>query len=172
MKIIIDADACPVVDITVNVAKERRIECIIVCDNTHTIEKDGARTIVVDKGADSADCRIANITEKGDVIITQDYGLAALVLGKGAKALNQNGLIYTDSNIENLLFTRFIGKKERMAGNRTKGPKKRTDQNDMDFLKALLLCVEQYVIIRNYIKQTQGAFKLLGSYLYHTLTNT
>ena len=54
---------------------------------------------------------------------------------------NQNGLIYTDSNIENLLFTRFIGKKERMAGNRTKGPKKRTDQNDADFLKALLLCV-------------------------------
>ena len=137
MKIIIDADACPVVDITVNVAKEREIECIIVCDNTHTIERVGAQTIVVDKGADSADCRIANLTEKGDVIITQDYGLAALVLGKGAKALNQNGLIYTDSNIENLLFTRFIGKKERMAGNRTKGPKKRTDQNDADFLKAL-----------------------------------
>ena len=145
MKIIIDADACPVVDITVNVAKEREIECIIVCDNTHTIERDGAKTIVVDKGADSADCRIANITEKGDVIITQDYGLAALVLGKGSKALNQNGLIYTDSNIENLLFTRFIGKKERMQGNRTKGPKKRTDQNNADFIKALLLCVEQYV---------------------------
>ena len=69
MKIIIDADACPVVDITVNVAKERRIECIIVCDNTHTIERNGAKTIVVDKGADSADCRIANLTEKGDVII-------------------------------------------------------------------------------------------------------
>ena len=86
-------------------------------------------------------CRIANLTEKGDVIVTQDYGLAALVLGKGAKALNQNGLIYTDSNIENLLFTRFIGKKERMAGNRTKGPKKRTAQNDADFLKALLLCL-------------------------------
>ena len=76
MKIIIDADACPVVEITVNVAKERGLECIIVCDNTHSIEKDGAKTIVVDKGADSADCRIANLTEKGDVIITQDYGLA------------------------------------------------------------------------------------------------
>ena len=142
MKIIIDADACPVVDITVNVAEERGLECIIVCDNTHTIERDGATTIVVDKGADSADCRIANITEKGDVVVTQDYGLAALVLGKGGKALNQNGLIYTDSNIENLLFTRHIGKKERMAGNRTKGPKKRTAQNDEDFLKALFLCLD------------------------------
>ena len=141
MKIIIDADACPVVDITVNTAKERNLECIIVCDNSHSIEKEGAKTIVVDKGADSADCRIANLTEKGDVIITQDYGLAALVLGKGGKALNQNGLIYTDSNIENLLFTRFIGKKERMAGKRTKGPKKRIEQNDADFLKSLLLCL-------------------------------
>ena len=142
MKIIIDADACPVVDITVRTAKERETECIIVCDNTHSIEREGAKTIVVDKGADSADCRIANITEKGDVIVTQDYGLAALVLGNGGKALNQNGLIYTDGNIEKLLFTRFIGKKERMAGARTKGPKKRTAQNDADFLKALLLCLE------------------------------
>ena len=142
MKIIIDADACPVVDIAVNVAKEKNIQCIIVCDNTHTNEKDGAVTIVVDKGADSADCRIANLTEKGDVVITQDYGLAALVLGKGGKALNQNGLIYTDNNIENLLFTRFIGTNEHMAGNRTKGPKKRTSQNDADFLKALILCLD------------------------------
>ena len=76
------------------------------------------------------------------MIITQDYGLAALVLGKGGKALNQNGLIYSDTNIENLLFTRFIGKKERMAGNRTKGPKKRTSQNDADFIKAFNLCLD------------------------------
>ncbi len=143
MKIIIDADACPVVDIAVNAARERNFECLIVCDNTHFIQKDGAVTIVVDKGADSADCRIANLTEKGDVVITQDYGLAALALGKGAKALNQNGLIYTDTNIENLLFTRYIGKKERMAGNRTKGPKKRTSQNDADFIKAFILCLDQ-----------------------------
>lgn len=142
MKIIIDADACPVVDIAVGTAKKRNLECILVCDNTHFIQKDGAETIIVDKGADSADCRIANLTEKGDVVITQDYGLAALVLGKSGKSLNQNGLIYSDTNIENLLFTRFIGKKERMAGNRTKGPKKRTPQNDADFIKAFNLCLD------------------------------
>ncbi|MBR6786071.1 MAG: YaiI/YqxD family protein [Clostridia bacterium] len=143
MKIIIDADACPVIDIAVDICKKRNLECLLVCDNTHFIQKDGTECIVVDKGADSADCRIANLTEKGDVIITQDYGLAALVLGKGAKALNQNGLIYTDTNIENLLFTRFISKKERMAGNRTKGPKKRTVQNDADFIKSFNLCLDQ-----------------------------
>ena len=142
MKIIIDADACPVVDIAVSIAKERNLECILVCDNTHFIQKDCTETIIVDKGADSADCKIANLTEKCDVVITQDYGLAALVLGKGGKALNQNGLIYSDTNIENLLFTRFIGKKERMAGNRTKGPKKRTPQNDADFIKAFNLCLD------------------------------
>lgn len=142
MKIIIDADACPVVDIAVGIAKKRNLKCILVCDNTHFIQKDGAVTVIVDKGADSADCKIANLTENGDVVITQDYGLAALVLGKGGKALNQNGLIYSDTNIENLLFTRYIGKKERMAGNRTKGPKKRTPQNDADFIKAFNLCLD------------------------------
>ena len=142
MKIIIDADACPVVDIAVGIAKKRNLKCILVCDNTHFIKKDGSETIIVDKGVDSTDCKIANLTEKGDVVITQDYGLAALVLGKGGKALNQNGLIYSDTNIENLLFTRFIGKKERMAGNRTKGPKKRTAQNDADFIKAFNLCLD------------------------------
>ncbi len=143
MKIIIDADACPVVDITVGIAKEHGLPCIIVCDNTHSIEKYGAKTIVVDKGADSADCKIANLTEKGDVVVTQDYGLAALILGKGGKALNQNGLIYTESNIDNLLFTRHISKKERMAGNRTKGPQKRTHQNDLDFIESFVMCIEQ-----------------------------
>ncbi len=142
MKIIIDADACPVVDLAVRISAEADLECIIVCDNTHSIQREGVVTVVVDKGADSADCRIANLTEKGDVVITQDFGLAAIVLGKGAKALNQNGLIYDDSNIENLFFTRYIGKKERMAGNRTKGPKKRTSQNDSDFVKSFKCCIE------------------------------
>ena len=141
MKIFIDADGCPVVDITVRIAKKHSLGCYIICDTAHEFQKDGATTVVVEKGADSVDFKLVNLVEAGDIVVTQDYGLAALVLGKGAKALNQNGLIYTDSNIENLLFTRFIGKKERMAGNRTKGPKKRTDQNDADFLKALLLCV-------------------------------
>ena len=96
----------------------------------------------LNSGDNTLSALISNLTEESDVVITQDYGLAVLVLGKGGKALNQNGLIYSDTNIENLLFTRFIGKKERMAGNRTKGPKKRTAQNDADFLKALLLCLE------------------------------
>lgn len=143
MKIIIDADACPVTDIVLAAAKDKGIVCVLVCDNAHFIEKDGAQTIVVDKGADSADCKIANIARKGDIAVTQDYGLAALCLGKGAKALNQNGLIFTDQNIENLLYSRFMSKKARMSGKRTKGPPRRTSEDDISFIKALNSLLEE-----------------------------
>lgn len=137
MKLVIDADACPVTDIALEAALKAGLEGIIVCDNTHFIERDNAKTIVVDKGADSADCKIANIISKNDIVVTADYGLAALCLGKGARALSHNGLIYTDENIENLLYSRFMSKKARMSGKRTKGPSKRTAQDDISFLEAL-----------------------------------
>lgn len=143
MKIVIDADACPVTDITVGMASERNIECIIVCDNTHFIEYENVKTVVVDKGADSADCKVANLLDRGDIAVTQDYGLAALCLGKGAKALNQNGLVYTDSNIENLLYSRYVNKKIRMSGRHTKGPSKRTQENDRAFISSLTKLLEE-----------------------------
>lgn len=138
MKLIIDADACPVIRIALDEAVKRGIESIIVCDNSHSIEYENAATIIVDKGSDSADCKIANLCMKDDIVITQDYGLAALVLGKKAKAISQNGLIYNNANIDNLLYSRFLGKKERLAGNRTKGPKKRTQQDDTNFLNEFI----------------------------------
>ena len=144
MKIIIDADACPVVDITVGMAKERDVECIIVCDNTHSIEKDGATTIVVDKGADSADCKIANLTEKCDVVITQDYGLAAMCLGKKAFVLHQDGKEYTNENISGLLEYRAFAQKIRRSGGRTKAMPKRTQEQNIAFERALEEMIEKY----------------------------
>ena len=126
MKILIDADACPVTDIAVKIAKEYSIECIILCDTAHFIVRDGASTVTVEKGADSVDFRLVNMVENGDIAVTQDYGLAAMCLAKKAVPINQNGLIFTDKNIEELLYTRFVSKKIRMAGGRTKGPKKLT----------------------------------------------
>lgn len=143
MKVIIDADACPVTDIALEMAKAKNTECVIVCDNTHFIEKEGALTVTVDKGADSADCKIANTAQKGDIVVTQDYGLAALCLGKGARVLNQNGLIFTDKNIENLLYTRFMSKKARLAGHRTKGPSRRTAKDDTAFIEAFNSLLEE-----------------------------
>ena len=141
MKIIIDADACPVTDIAVRLAKEHGIECVLICDTSHRIEREGCETVMVDKGADSADFRLVNMLAPEDIAVTQDYGLAAMCLSKRARALNQNGLVFTDKNIEQLLFTRYVGKKVRAAGGRTKGPSKRTPEQDVAFEKALLMLI-------------------------------
>ncbi len=137
MKILIDADGCPVVDICLETARAHSVECIIFCDTSHIFERDGARTVTVSKGADSVDFKLVGTLERGDIAVTQDYGLAAMCLAKGARALNQNGLIYSADNIDALLASRYETKKLRMAGGRIKGPSKRTHAQDEAFLKAL-----------------------------------
>lgn len=137
MKIFIDADGCPVVDIAVRIAKRYGLECTIICDTAHSIQRDGAETIIVDKGADSADFRLVNLVSAGDIAITQDYGLAAMCLSKRAVVLNQDGKRYTEENISGLLEFRAVSAKIRRSGGRTKGMSKRTAQQDKDFEKAL-----------------------------------
>lgn len=138
MKILIDADGCPVTKIALSLAKEREIPVAIVCDTAHEFNDSYAEIVVVDKGADSADFKLVNLANSGDVVITQDYGLAAMCLSKCANVLNQNGLVYTSDNIDSLLLSRHTAKKIRNSGGRLKGPSKRTKQQDEDFKKALL----------------------------------
>lgn len=137
MKLLIDADGCPVVDIAVRLAQARKTECVIVCDTSHVFEKDGARTVTVSKGADSADFALVNLIEAGDRVVTQDYGLAAMCLAKKAIVINQDGMEYTDDNIDALLLSRHTAKKIRMAGGRIKGPSKRTSGQDRTFEEKL-----------------------------------
>ena len=137
MRILIDADGCPVVDLTVRLAKKYGIECTILCDTSHEFNRDGAKTVVVEKGADSVDFKIVNLVGEGDIVVTQDYGLAAMCLARKAIPVNQNGLVYTDKNIDQLLFTRYVSKKIRNAGGRMKGPSKRTPEQDKAFEAAL-----------------------------------
>lgn len=137
MKILIDADGCPVVDLTVRLAKKYGIECTILCDTSHEFNRDGAKTVVVEKGADSVDFKIVNLVGEGDIVVTQDYGLAAMCLARKAIPVSQNGLVYTDKNIDQLLFTRYVSKKIRNAGGRMKGPSKRTPEQDKAFEAAL-----------------------------------
>ena len=138
MKIFIDADGCPVVRNTVKIAEQFNISCVIVCDTAHRIEHDGAETIVVDQGADSADFRLVNLIDKGDIVITQEYGGAAMCLSKQAVVLNQDGKQYTEENISGLLEFRAIGKKMRRSGGRTKGMPKRKQEQDLDFETELI----------------------------------
>lgn len=141
MKILIDGDGCPVVDITIAVAKKFHAEVVIVCDTAHLIEREGAQTILVQKGLDAVDFVIANQVTKEDIVVTQDYGLAAMILSKQAHCINQNGFVYTEDNIDQLLFRRHISKVARKSGTRLKGPKKRKSEDDDRFKESLIhLC--------------------------------
>lgn len=145
MKIFIDADGCPVVNETVALCREYNKECIIICDTSHQIERGGAKTITVEKGADSADFRLVNMLSKGDVAVSQDYALAAMALSRGARVINQNGLEYTDKNIDSLLMQRYVAKKVRNAGGRLKGPSKRTKEQTEAFVKTLRRILEEEI---------------------------
>ena len=137
MTILIDADGCPVVDIAVKIAKEWHVDCIILCDTAHVFEKPGAKTVTVSKGNDSVDFALVNMVQPADIVVTQDYGLAAMCLAKLAVPINQNGMVYTTDNIDALLHERHISKKIRMASGRLKGPPKRTAADNSSFEKAL-----------------------------------
>lgn len=141
MKLWIDADGCPVVDLTVRLAAQYGVECFILCDTSHVFEKAGAMTLTFSKGADSVDFALVNRVSPGDAVITQDYGLAAMCLARGAIPLRQDGMEYTTENIDGLLLARHTAKKIRKSGGRLKGPKKRTEEEDKAFatqLKQLL----------------------------------
>ena len=146
MKILIDADGCPVVDITVKTALRYNIECIILCDTAHVFEKNGAKTVTLSKGADSVDFALVNMIKSGDVVVTQDYGLAAMCLAKRAITLNQDGMVYDENNIESLLLQRHKAKKIRMSGGRLKGNSKRTERQDEQFESKLIEILTGYKI--------------------------
>lgn len=138
MRILIDADGCPVVDIAVSEAKRRGMECLLLCDTSHTFSKDGAQTLTFSKGADSVDFALVNLVQQGDVVVTQDYGLAAMCLARNVRVINQDGMEYTADNIDALLLQRHTAKKIRNAGGRLKGNAKRIEKQDEDFRAALV----------------------------------
>jgi len=137
MKVLIDADGCPVVDITVRTCRAHAISCLILCDTSHFFSREGAETIVFDKGADSVDFALVARVSPGDIVITQDYGLASLCLARKASVLNQDGWEYTADNIDALLLVRHESRKRRSAGQRIKGPGKRTTIQDAAYETAL-----------------------------------
>ena len=137
MQLWIDADACPVVDEAIRIAGKRGIQVTLVCDDAHWMQREGARTITVARGADSADLMLVNLLSRGDAVVTQDYGLAALCLARGAKVLHQNGRVYDDENIDSLLGMRHVAAKVRRGGGRLKGPPKRERWQDEQFAAAL-----------------------------------
>ena len=135
MKIFVDADACPVVDIVEELAKKYKLPVTLLCDTNHVLTADYSEVIVVGAGADAVDYKLISMCHKGDMVVSQDYGVAAMALGKGAYAIHQSGKWYTNENIDQMLMERHLNKKARRASqkNHLKGPKKRTAEDDEYF---------------------------------------
>lgn len=137
MKVLIDADGCPVVDIALSLCRSAKVRCMLLCDTAHEFCREGAQILVFDKGADSVDYALVNRVDPGDIVITQDYGLASMCLARRARVLHQDGWEYTRDNMDALLLTRHESRKYRASGGRVKGPKKRTAAQDSAFASAL-----------------------------------
>lgn len=135
-KLYIDADGCPVITPALKVAGKRHVNTVLVCDTSHQIVRKGAETVVVSKGPDSADFALVNFLKAGDLVITQDYGLAAMCLSKKALVIDQNGMRYTNENIDGLLESRAAAGRIRRAGGRLKGPAKRLPAQTEAFIEA------------------------------------
>ena len=136
MKVLIDADGCPVVDAAVRLCGRYGVSCVILCDTAHEFHREGAVTVVADQGADSVDYMLVNRTEPQDIVITQDYGLASMCLAKQARVMHQDGWEFTPYNIDALLFARHESRKLRSAGHRMKGPGKRKQEQNRSFVVA------------------------------------
>ncbi|HZJ99267.1 MAG TPA: DUF188 domain-containing protein [Tissierellaceae bacterium] len=137
MKIYIDADGCPVVDEAISIAKEYELEVIVVKNYAHEIKDDYATIVSVDISRDSADFYIANAIVKGDIVVTQDYGLAAMCLSKEAIPINQNGKLYKQENIDGMLNRRHLHRQLRKQNKFYGKAKKRKFQADRDFESSL-----------------------------------
>ena len=138
MQIFVDADACPVVDVVETIAEKYHIPVTLLCDTNHVLYSDYSEVIVVGAGADAVDYKLISICHKGDIVVSQDYGVAAMALGKGAYASHQSGKWYTDENIDRMLMERHLNKKARRSSskNHIKGTRKRTNEDDERFAQS------------------------------------
>lgn len=138
MHIYVDADACPVTDIAERIAQKFKLPVTLLCDTNHVLQSDYSEVIVVGAGADAVDYKLIGLCHKGDIVVSQDYGVAAMALGKGAYAIHQSGKWYTDENIDQMLMERHLNKKARRSSKRNhiKGPRKRTAEDDERFAES------------------------------------
>lgn len=146
MRIFVDADACPVKQEIERDARKYQVPVTMISDTSHQLKSDYSEIITVDKARDSADLALANRMQKGDLVITQDYGVAALALGRGAQALHPDGFEYNADNIDRLLFERHLGQKSRRAGKHTASMKKRTPAQDEAFCHTLKALLERHSV--------------------------
>ena len=146
MTIFVDADACPVTRLTEEIAKKHSIPVMLLCDTNHVLTSDYSEVRIIGAGADAVDLALINLCQSGDIVVTQDYGVAALALGKGAKAIHQSGRWYTEENIDALLMERHLAKKARKSSkNHLKGLAKRTREDDRRFAESFERMLQEQI---------------------------
>lgn len=143
MKIYVDADAMPSIDIIEDTARQYQIPCVFVSDDSHQLTSSYSTIITVSKGYQSVDMWLINHLQNGDIVMTQDYGVAVLALTNFAKVMNPKGMIYTNDNIDTLLEQRHQNQKLIRQKKYLKGPKKRTIQDEEQLKKSLIQCIEE-----------------------------
>ena len=147
MRILIDADACPVVREAVDMARQRSLPVTLLCDEHHLLTSDYAQVRHISSGADAVDIALMNLCRRGDVVLTQDYGVAAMALGRGAYAIHHTGKRYTDDNIDLMLMERHLAKKARRASGKhhLRGPAKFTQEDRSRFCEAFSALLDEAV---------------------------
>lgn len=143
--IYVDADSCPVTRVIEHIAEKYQVPVTLLCDTNHVLESDYSEVIVVGAGADAVDYKLISICGKGDIVVSQDYGVAAMALSKSAYAIHPFGRWYTNANIDQMLMERHLSKKARRSShkNHIKGPKKRTTENDENFAESFERLVQK-----------------------------
>jgi len=142
MKILIDADACPraVLQLCCKWGKHKGIPVWTVASFNHNIDSD--HHVVVGNASQEADIKLMNLSEAGDIVVTQDWGLAAMLLGRGARCISPNGREYDNQTMDFLLEEREVKARVRRSGGHTKGPRKRSPGDDQHFERTLLRMLE------------------------------
>lgn len=143
LRILVDADACPVKDIVEDIAADYRLDLILVVNPHHQLESRMGRIVRVDGGSQAVDLALANLAKSGDIVVTQDYGLACMVMAKHSRAIHPNGWIYEEDKIDSLLMQRHINAKARRAGFKTTNPKKRINEDNRRFRQNLVRMIEK-----------------------------
>lgn len=148
VNILVDADACPVKGIIEMIAREYQIPVIMFIDTSHELYSEYSKIVTVSQAPDAVDFALMNSAKKGDVVVTGDYGVAAMALGKGAFVIHQHGFLYTNDSIDRMLLERHLVKMNKKGGKRNphiKGPKKRTSKDDVRFETIFRTLIENII---------------------------
>lgn len=144
-----DADACPVKSEIISVAIKYNLPYYFIASYAHKMNNNDDAWIYVDPDKESADLYIMNHVQEKDIVITQDIGLASLVLPKHVYALSPRGKEYREESIDTALDFRYLAAKARRRGKYEKGPKAFTNQDRQVFINKLEEILSNIVVKKN-----------------------